>query len=60
MPSIKIEISELTKEQKTKLAKEVTKVCAEITGKREDAFYVFIDEYKKENISVGGILLSDK
>ncbi len=60
MPTIKFEITKLTKEQKEKLAKEVTKVAAEITGKNEQAFTVFINEYEKENVSVGGVLLSDK
>ncbi len=60
MPTIKFEISKLTKEQKQRLVKEVTKVASDITGKNEQAFTVFINEYEKENISVGGVLLSDK
>ncbi len=60
MPTIKFEISKLSEDTKRQLVKEITKVSSEITGIREEAFTIFVNEYEKENISVGGILLSDK
>ncbi len=60
MPTIKFEISKLSEETKRELVKEITSVSSKITGIREEAFVVFINEYEKDNISVGGTLLSDK
>ncbi len=60
MPTIKFEISKLSEETKRQLVKEITSVSSKITGIREEAFVVFINEYEKDSISVGGTLLSDK
>lgn len=60
MPQIKLEIANVSKEQKQKLAKELTRTCSEITGIREESFVVYINEYGTENIAVGGVLLADK
>lgn len=60
MPVITFESSKLTKEQKQKIAKEFTKTASEVTGISKDDFYVFIKENDFDNVSVGGILLSDK
>lgn len=60
MPVISLEISKLEKDKKQRLCKELTKVASEITGIREEAFVMFINEHSTDNISVGGTLLSDK
>ncbi len=60
MPVIKFEISKLSEETKRELVKEITSVSSKVTGIREEAFTIFINEYDKSSISVGGILLSDK
>lgn len=59
MPCIKIDISKQSEDTKRKLVEQITKVSAEVTGIREEAFIVFVNEYDKESIGVGGELLSD-
>lgn len=59
MPVITLEGSKLTKEQKSKLVKELTSAASNIINAPEQAFFVFIKENKKENIGVGGQLLAD-
>lgn len=59
MPVITIEGSKLSKEQKSRLAKELTTIAAEIMNTSEQAFFVFIKENEKENIGVAGKLVSD-
>ncbi len=60
MPVINIDISQLSKEQKQDLVKETTEIASKITGISKEAFVVFINEHDKDNISVGGTLLSDR
>lgn len=60
MPVITLDGPKLTKEQKAELAKVFTKSASEITKMPEAAFIVMIKEIDKENVSVGGVLLSDK
>lgn len=60
MPVITLEGSKLTKEQKSKLVKELTSVSSNIMNTPEQAFFVLIKENKKENIGVGGQLLADR
>lgn len=60
MPVIKLEISAQSTQKKSELVNELTKTAAKITGIREEAFVVFINEYEKDNIGVGGTLLSEK
>ncbi len=60
MPCIKIEISKQSEAKKRELVKELSRVASEVTGINEEAFTVFINEYERENIGVGGVLLSDK
>lgn len=60
MPVITVEGSKLSKEQKSRLVKELTAAAAEIMGASEQAFFVFVKENEKDNIGVGGQLLSDK
>ena len=51
---------ELEKSQKEQLVKEFTETASRVTGIPADLFYVFINESKKENIGVGGTLLSEQ
>ncbi len=60
MPNIKIEITKQSEEKKRELVKELTRVASDVTGIREDAFVIFVNEYEAESIGVGGQLLSDK
>jgi 4-oxalocrotonate tautomerase len=59
MPVITIDISKVPKETKAKLAKELTVKASEITGIPGDKFIVLINELERENIGVGGTLLSE-
>lgn len=60
MPVITLDIMELEKSQKEQLVKEFTETASRVTGIPADLFYVFINESKKENIGVGGTLLSEQ
>lgn len=60
MPVITLDIMELDKSQKEQLVEEFTETAARVTGIPAEMFYVFINESKKENIGVGGVLLSNK
>lgn len=60
MPVIYLESAALTKEQKTQLVEEFTESASRITGIPKQAFYVYLTEYSKDNIAVGGKLLSEK
>ncbi|MBR6205508.1 MAG: tautomerase family protein [Candidatus Methanomethylophilaceae archaeon] len=60
MPSIVLDIAPLTKEQKAQIVKEFTESASRITGIDSKAFYVFVNEYPRDCIGVGGALLSDR
>lgn len=60
MPVITLEGPELSKEQKIKLVKEFTASAAKIMNIPEQAFVVLLKENEKENIGVGGQLLSER
>lgn len=60
MPVITVEGSKLSKEQKSELVKSLTKTASTITNVPEQAYVVLIKENDRDNIGVGGILLSDK
>lgn len=60
MPVITIEGSALSKEQKSRLVKELTASAATIMNAPEQAFIVFVKENDKENIGVAGQLLADR
>ncbi len=47
-------------EQKRELVKGVTEVVARVTGNPLDAVHVIIDEVKRENWSIGGMLSTDR
>ena len=60
MPVINFDIIPLDKEQKKILAKEFTESASRVTGIPKEMFYVFFNEKNKDQVSVGGELLSDK
>lgn len=60
MPVITIEISTLAKEKKAQLVRAFTRDASEITGIPEEKFIVLINEFDRDNIGVGGVLLSDR
>lgn len=59
MPVITIDIGKIPKEAKSALTKELTVKASEITGIPGDKFIVLINELERENIGVGGTLLSE-
>jgi|GEM_PF-265523 len=59
MPVITIDISTIPKETKATLARELTATASEVTGIPGEKFIVLIKELARENIGVGGILLSE-
>ena len=60
MPVIYMDGPKLTKEQKADLVKGFTRVASEVTKMPEKAFIVLIEERDRDNVGVGGVLLSDK
>ncbi|KAF1086559.1 4-oxalocrotonate tautomerase [Sporotomaculum syntrophicum] len=60
MPVITVDGPKLTREQKSKLVKAITKVASEIIQLPESSIIVLIEERERDNVGVGGILLSDK
>jgi len=49
-----------TMEQKRELVEGVTEVVARVNGNALDAVHVIIDEVKRENWSIGGVLTTDR
>jgi 4-oxalocrotonate tautomerase len=61
MPIIRVEIFEgRSVEQKRELVEVLTAETARIAGCSPESIYVVIDDVKKENWGVGGMLCSDK
>ena len=60
MPVITIEGPVLSLEKKEKLAREITQLASDIMCIPKDAYVVFIKENPYENMSQGGILISEK
>lgn len=60
MPVITLDCSSLTKEQKQKLVSELTAVASKITNIPEQAYVVYLNEHERDNIGVGGKLLSER
>lgn len=54
MPLITIESGKLTKEQKSELIAEITKITSKIINAPENLCFVSINELSDENIGVGG------
>lgn len=60
MPVITFEAGKLTKQQKQELVRDFTETASRVTGIPKEGFYVFLKENERDNIGVGGVLLSDK
>ena len=59
MPVITLDMAALTREKKEELVKALTRDASEITGIPQDKFIVLINELERDNIGVGGRLLSE-
>jgi 4-oxalocrotonate tautomerase len=59
MPVITIDIGRIDKEKKTALVRELTLKASEVTQIPADKFIVLINEMERDNIGVGGKLLSE-
>ncbi|HOP40356.1 MAG TPA: tautomerase family protein [Geobacteraceae bacterium] len=59
MPVITVDISAMTTENKAALVKGLTAMASEVTRIPEEKFIVLINEMPRENIGVGGRLLSE-
>ncbi len=61
MPIVTIAMYEgRSQDQKRELIKGVTEVVCRVTGNTPDAVHVLIDDVKRENWAIGGILGSDR
>jgi 4-oxalocrotonate tautomerase len=60
MPVITLDMAALTREKKLQLVETLTRDASEITGIPKDKFIVLINELERDNIGVGGQLLSDR
>ena len=60
MPVITLDMAALTREKKAQLVETLTRDASEITGIPQDKFIVLINELERDNIGVGGQLLSDR
>ena len=58
MPVITLDMAALTKEKKAQLVETLTRDASEITGIPKEKFIVLINELDRDNIGVGGQLLS--
>ncbi|HEU0264609.1 MAG TPA: 4-oxalocrotonate tautomerase DmpI [Geobacterales bacterium] len=59
MPVITIDIGMLDKQNKAELVRELTAKASEVTKIPADKFIVLINEMERDNIGVGGKLLSE-
>lgn len=59
MPVITIDIGKLDKGQKEGLVRGLTATASEVSGIPADKFIVLINEMERDNIGVGGKLLSE-
>lgn len=60
MPTITLETTKLTKEQKIELVKEFTASAANIINVPEQIITVYIKENNVDNVGFGGKLLSEQ
>jgi len=61
MPYVNIRVAgKLSRKQKKKIVKGVTRIIATEANKPKDSVIIFIDEESRENIATGGVLLADK
>lgn len=59
MPVITIDLAGVSREKKAQLVQRLTSDASEITGIPPEKFIVLIKELERDNIGVGGKLLSD-
>lgn len=59
MPVITIDIGKMDKDKKARLVREMTATASAVTQIPEDKFIVLINEMERDNIGVGGKLLSE-
>jgi len=59
MPVITIDLAGISKEKKASLVKNLTREASDITGIPREKFIVLINELERDNIGVGGELLSE-
>ncbi len=61
MPVVRIEMYDgRSVDQKRQLVKEVTDVVARVTGNTPEGVHVIIEEVKRENWAIGGLLWPDR
>lgn len=60
MPAIIVEGSTLNKDQKRELVSSLTKTASNIMNVSEQSIQVYLQEHDKDNIGVGGVLVSEK
>ncbi len=60
MPVIRVDCSDMDIEKKEKLIKSLTQTASDIMGIPESAYVVLLNELSKDNIGVGGEMLSKK
>jgi 4-oxalocrotonate tautomerase len=61
MPVVRIEMYDgRSLDQKRQLVKEVTDVVARVTGNSPQGVHVIIEEVKRENWAIGGLLWPDR
>lgn len=60
MPVITVDLAQLDKAKKAELVRELTAKASEVTSIPAEKFIVLINEFGRDNIGVGGTLLSEK
>jgi len=61
MPYVNIRVAgKLSRKQKKKISRGVTKVIAREAKKPKESILIFIDEEQRENIAKGGVLLDER
>ena len=59
MPNISISMTSKPAEMKAQMAKAVTEQLSRISGIPSEHFIIMFNEMPKENIAVGGVMLSE-
>jgi 4-oxalocrotonate tautomerase len=60
MPVITVDLSAISKEKKAHLVRNLSREASDITGIPQEKFIVLINELERDNIGVGGQLLSER
>lgn len=60
MPYVSIRVAgQLNREQKAEICEGVTAVISKAANKPKESIIIFIDEEERDNISKGGVLMSE-